>query len=102
MAAIQAPQNAMAPAVKKYGPWGSSQCSTNSWSLKMNPGETMKQVMIRAGFIVDAIGFTAADDCGNITTKNSGGCGGGCHTVSTKHSFSYFSSFAVYYVHLLN
>ena len=100
MAATQALQNAMAPAMKMYGPWGSSQCSTNYWSLELSPGQTNK-LMIWAGYIVDAIGFTATDNCGNTTTKRSAGLGGNCHTVST-HLFSYFSSSAVYYVHLLD
>ncbi|KAL2944851.1 Nitrite reductase [Bienertia sinuspersici] len=53
--------------IVQYGPYG-SQCPEN-YSMKLEENETIKEVIIRHGFIVDAIGFVVAKPCGNTITK---------------------------------
>lgn len=66
--------------IKKSGPWGSQ--SPTNWELKLGRDETIKQVNIRAGFIVDGIGFVIADSSFTVTTKYFGGNGGNSYTVT--------------------
>ncbi|KAL2944884.1 Mannose/glucose-specific lectin [Bienertia sinuspersici] len=49
--------------VLKHGPYG-SQCAEN-FCLVLEDNESVKEVIIRHGFIVDAIGFVIAKPCGN-------------------------------------
>ncbi|KAL2944885.1 Mannose/glucose-specific lectin, partial [Bienertia sinuspersici] len=56
--------------IVQYGPYG-SQCPEN-YSMKLEENETIKEVIIRHGFIVDAIGFVVAKPCGNTVTKMCG------------------------------
>ncbi|XP_021755640.1 protein GOS9-like [Chenopodium quinoa] len=59
---------------EQYGPYG-SQCPEN-YSFKLQEGESIKEVIVRHGFIVDAIGFVVAKPCGGTYTKMFGGtCG---------------------------
>ncbi|KNA25495.1 hypothetical protein SOVF_006320 [Spinacia oleracea] len=57
--------------VEQYGPYG-SQCPEN-YSFKLQEGETIKEVIVRYGYIVDAIGFVVAKPCGGTYTKMFGG-----------------------------
>ncbi|KNA06257.1 hypothetical protein SOVF_182420 [Spinacia oleracea] len=60
--------------IEQYGPYG-SQCPEN-YSFQLEQGETIKEVIIGHGFIVDAIGFVVAKPCGGTYTKMFGGsCG---------------------------
>ncbi|MCU4190292.1 hypothetical protein M9Q43_14095, partial [Flavobacterium sp. HXWNR29] len=69
--AQQYPKNQI---VAKHGPYG-SQCPEN-FCLVLEGSESIKEVIIRHGFIVDAIGFVVAKPCGNTVTKMFGGhCG---------------------------
>lgn len=56
---------------EKFGPWG-NQGATNC-SLKLGGHETIKEVIISHGSIIDGIGFTVADEFGNTTTTWFGG-----------------------------
>ncbi|XP_021724153.1 horcolin-like [Chenopodium quinoa] len=65
--------------VEQYGPYGSQ--LPENYSFQLQEGETFKEVIVRHGFIVDAIGFVVAKPCG-VTytfTKMFGG-NGGCET----------------------
>ncbi|KAL2944841.1 Mannose/glucose-specific lectin [Bienertia sinuspersici] len=69
-----AQQSAKRQVIVQYGPYG-SQCPEN-YSMKLEGCETIKEVIIRHGFIVDAIGFVVAKPCGSTVTKMFGGhCG---------------------------
>ncbi|XP_056698505.1 protein GOS9-like [Spinacia oleracea] len=60
--------------IKQYGPYG-FQCPEN-FSFQLQKGESIKEVIIRHGFIVDSIGFVVAKPCGGTYTKMFGGnCG---------------------------
>ncbi|XP_021741017.1 protein GOS9-like isoform X2 [Chenopodium quinoa] len=60
--------------IEQYGPYG-SQCPEN-YSFQLQEGESIKEVIVRHGFIVDAIGFVVAKPCGGTYTKMFGGtCG---------------------------
>ena len=60
--------------IEQYGPYG-SQCPEN-YSFQLKEGEHIKEVIIRHGFIVDAIGFVVAKPCGGTyTTMFGGSCG---------------------------
>ncbi|KAL2944883.1 Cyclin-A2-1 [Bienertia sinuspersici] len=53
--------------VLKHGPYG-SQCAEN-FCLVLEDNESVKEVIIRHGFIVDAIGFVIAKPCGNTVLR---------------------------------
>ncbi|XP_057529508.1 mannose/glucose-specific lectin-like [Amaranthus tricolor] len=57
--------------IVKYGPYGSKLCE--NFSLKLEGCERIKEVIIRHGFIVDAIGFVIEKPCGGSFTKMFGG-----------------------------
>ncbi|CAO2835841.1 unnamed protein product [Amaranthus hypochondriacus] len=58
--------------IVKYGPYGSKLCE--NFSMKLEGCERIKEVIIRHGFIVDAIGFVIEKPCGGSFTKMFGGC----------------------------
>ncbi|KAK9713362.1 hypothetical protein RND81_06G022600 [Saponaria officinalis] len=59
-------------ALKEYGPYGS--VSPKNYSITFGPHETIKEVIVRHGFIVDAIGFVVTDNTsGETYTKLFGG-----------------------------
>lgn len=60
--------------IEKDGPHG-SQLAEN-WDIKFEEFENIKEVIIRHGFVVDAIGFVIAKPCGLVTTNMFGGKGG--------------------------
>lgn len=59
---------------KKCGPYGSQYAE--NYSFKLEECESIKEVIIRHGFIVDAIGFVVAKPNGCTYTKVFGGNGG--------------------------
>ncbi|XP_057529514.1 horcolin-like [Amaranthus tricolor] len=60
--------------VVKYGPYG-NQCVSENFSMKVEGCKFIKEVIVRHGYIVDAIGFVVADPCGSETNMF-GGDGG--------------------------
>ncbi|KAH9624020.1 hypothetical protein KSS87_008613 [Heliosperma pusillum] len=67
---------------KASGPYGSQ--SPKTYAMILRPDESIKEVIVRHGAIVDAIGFVVADKCGTTSTKKFGGDGG----TESKHSSS--------------
>ncbi|XP_074273974.1 mannose/glucose-specific lectin-like [Silene latifolia] len=60
---------------KEFGPYGTQ--SPKNYSLILGPDERIKEVIVRHGFIVDAIGFVVVNDkTGTTYTKIFGGNGG--------------------------
>ncbi|KNA25838.1 hypothetical protein SOVF_002870 [Spinacia oleracea] len=61
--------------VEKYGPYRNKEAVQN-FSLRLKGREHIIEVIIRHGFMVDAIGFTVDDSCGGTKTTIFGGDGG--------------------------
>ena len=60
--------------VAKYGPYGSQ--LPENYCMVLQECEQIKEVIIRHGFIVDALGFVISKPCGRTETKMFGGkCG---------------------------
>ncbi|KAL9237598.1 hypothetical protein vseg_012126 [Gypsophila vaccaria] len=59
---------------KASGPYGSD--APQNYSMVLGRDETIKEVIVRHGFIVDAIGFVVADKTGMTSTKLFGGNSG--------------------------
>ncbi|KNA20514.1 hypothetical protein SOVF_051700 [Spinacia oleracea] len=57
--------------VEKYGPYGSQ--NPENYSYKFQEGESIKHVIVRYGYIVDAIEFVVAKPNGDTYTKMFGG-----------------------------
>ncbi|XP_057540484.1 uncharacterized protein LOC130818353 [Amaranthus tricolor] len=64
------------------GPYGSR--NATNWSMVLDANESIKEVIIRHGYIVDGIGFVVADKNGNTTTKLYGGQGGSATNLTLK------------------
>ncbi|XP_074273979.1 agglutinin-like [Silene latifolia] len=61
--------------IKEFGPYGTQ--SPKNYSMRLGQGESIKEIIVRHGFIVDAIGFVVVDDkTGRISTKIFGGSNG--------------------------
>lgn len=60
--------------IKRNGPYGSQ--LPQNYDMQLEDGEHIKEVIIRHGLIVDAIGFMIAKLGGGTTTKIFGGNGG--------------------------
>ncbi|KAH9615129.1 hypothetical protein KSS87_016179 [Heliosperma pusillum] len=58
-------------APQAFGPYGSD--APKNYSMILGPDESIKEVIVRHGFIVDAIGFVVADKTGTNSTKIFGG-----------------------------
>ncbi|KAK9668035.1 hypothetical protein RND81_13G030700 [Saponaria officinalis] len=61
-------------APQEFGPYGTQ--SAKNYSITFGPDESIKEVIVRHGFIVDAIGFVVADQTGETSTKLFGGNSG--------------------------
>ncbi|KAK9668048.1 hypothetical protein RND81_13G032000 [Saponaria officinalis] len=59
---------------KEFGPYGTQ--SAKNYSITFGPDKSIKEVIVRHGFIVDAIGFVVADQTGETSTKLFGGNSG--------------------------
>ena len=73
------------------GPYGSR--NATNWSMVLDANESIKEVIIRHGYIVDGIGFVVADKNGNTTTKLYGGQGGSATNVTSLCYPRYFATF---------
>lgn len=62
------------------GPYGSR--NATNWDVVVNASESIKEVIIRHGYVVDGIGFVVADKNGNTATKFYGGNGGNATNVT--------------------
>ncbi|KAK9668032.1 hypothetical protein RND81_13G030600 [Saponaria officinalis] len=59
---------------QEFGPYGTQ--SAKNYSITFGPDESIKEVIVRHGFIVDAIGFVVVDQTGETYTKLFGGNSG--------------------------
>ncbi|XP_010679899.2 mannose/glucose-specific lectin-like [Beta vulgaris subsp. vulgaris] len=60
--------------VAKYGPYGSQ--LPENYCMILKECEQIKEVIIRSGYIVDALGFVISKPCGGTETKMFGGNSG--------------------------
>ncbi|XP_021759040.1 uncharacterized protein LOC110723935 isoform X2 [Chenopodium quinoa] len=61
--------------IQRYGPYGDKEAVEN-FSFQLEGSERIKEVVVRAGFVVDAIGLTVASPNGDSDTNMFGGNGG--------------------------
>ncbi|XP_021753389.1 protein GOS9-like [Chenopodium quinoa] len=61
--------------LQRYGPYGDKEAVEN-FSYKLEGSDRIKEVIVRAGFVVDAIGLTVASPNGDSDTSTFGGNGG--------------------------
>ncbi|XP_074273973.1 mannose/glucose-specific lectin-like [Silene latifolia] len=74
---------------REFGPFGSS--SPKTFSITFGADETVKEVFVRHGFIVDAIGFVIADKTGATHTKTFGGDKGVKDTITLQPGREYIT-----------
>ncbi|XP_021759041.1 protein GOS9-like [Chenopodium quinoa] len=61
--------------IQRFGPYGDQEAVEN-FSLKLEGSDRIKEVIVRAGFVVDAIGLTITSANGDSETTMFGGNGG--------------------------
>ena len=65
---------------EKHGPYGST--SPPNWSIVIDSKQSVKEVLIYSGYIVDGISLVLVDSVGKTMIKSSGGQGGSMSKVT--------------------
>ncbi|KAK9684255.1 hypothetical protein RND81_10G197000 [Saponaria officinalis] len=76
-------------APQEFGPYGTQ--SAKNYSTTFGPDESIKEIIVRHGFIVDAIGFVVANKTGTITTTKLFGGNSGNETRISLQSNEYIT-----------
>ncbi|CAO2833612.1 unnamed protein product [Amaranthus hypochondriacus] len=80
--------------IVQYGPYGSQVTQTYSWQV--SDSDRISQVIVRHGYIVDAVGFQLTRPDGSTHNVQFGGNGGTASTISLK-SGEYVTGFSGQY-----